>query len=238
MYRKEVHEKSPLRVFERSIHGGLGRGNVGLVISRAGEGKTAFLVDLALDDLMRDRKVVHVATGHSADHLREYYDEIFADLAETMQVEEKDRFRAQIQHNRMIHSFLHGSFDLSKVDSTIGYMKEHFAFEPYCVILDGAPDWEHGSPEDLEFELKAIKTMAARRNVELWLSASAHREEPRDEKGIPLRLKPFFDLVSVAIQLVPAADHIKLQLIKDHDSPAVAELHLELDPRTLLLRWE
>ena len=53
MYRKEVNERSPLRVFERSIQGGLGKGNVGVVMSRAGAGKTAFLVDIALDDLMQ-----------------------------------------------------------------------------------------------------------------------------------------------------------------------------------------
>ncbi len=31
MYRKEVNERSPMRVFEKSMHGGLGRGNVGIV---------------------------------------------------------------------------------------------------------------------------------------------------------------------------------------------------------------
>ena len=43
MYTKEINERSPLRVFERSIHGGLGKGNLGVVMSRAGVGKTAFL---------------------------------------------------------------------------------------------------------------------------------------------------------------------------------------------------
>ena len=37
MYRKEVNERSPMRVFESSMHGGLGRGNVGVVVSRAGK---------------------------------------------------------------------------------------------------------------------------------------------------------------------------------------------------------
>jgi len=31
---------------------------------------------------------------------------------------------------------------------------------------------------------------------------------------------------------------VRLQLVKDHENPDVAELHLELDPRTLLLKWE
>ena len=55
MYRKEVNERSPLRLLEKSIHGGLGPGNLGVVLARAGVGKTAFLVQLGLDDLLRER---------------------------------------------------------------------------------------------------------------------------------------------------------------------------------------
>ena len=36
MYQRDVNRRSPLRVFERSIHGGLGPGNLGVVMSRAG----------------------------------------------------------------------------------------------------------------------------------------------------------------------------------------------------------
>ena len=41
MYRKQVNEKSPLRILERSTHGGLGPGNLGVVMARAGVGKIA-----------------------------------------------------------------------------------------------------------------------------------------------------------------------------------------------------
>ena len=81
MYRKELNERSPLRLFEHSIHGGLGRGNVGVVVARHGIGKTAFLVGIALDDAMRERKVLHVSLDNTVDHIREFYDEIFMDLA-------------------------------------------------------------------------------------------------------------------------------------------------------------
>ena len=47
MYRKDVNERSPMRVFEKSIHGGLGKGNVGVVAARAG-------LELVTQDLPRD----------------------------------------------------------------------------------------------------------------------------------------------------------------------------------------
>ena len=80
MLLKELTERSPMRIFENSIHGGLGAGNLGVVVARHGMGKTAFLVDIALDDLMRGRKVLHVTIGRTIEHVREYYEEIFRDL--------------------------------------------------------------------------------------------------------------------------------------------------------------
>lgn len=238
MFHKDVNNKSPLRVFERSIHGGLGRGNIGLVVSRAGEGKTAFLVDIALDDLMRDRKVLHVDTTHTTERLREYYDEIFHDLVETMHIEDHAAMHVRIEQNRMIHTYLHGSFSLDKVDRALDHMREHLGFQPWCVILDGMPPWEDIAPDEILTQLSAIKDFAVRRNVELWLSAQEHREDARDANGLPVRLKPYLDAISVVIELVPAADHMKLRLIKDHENPKVAELHLELDPKTMLIKWE
>ena len=72
MYTKEINERSPLRVFEKSIHGGLGKGNLGVVMSRAGIGKTALLIGIALDDLMRGRQVLHISAKDSVDHVREF----------------------------------------------------------------------------------------------------------------------------------------------------------------------
>jgi len=40
MLLKELTERSPMRVFENSIHGGLGTGNIGVVVARHGVGKT------------------------------------------------------------------------------------------------------------------------------------------------------------------------------------------------------
>ena len=87
MYRKELNDRSPLRIFENSIHGGLGRGNIGVVVARHGIGKTAFLVGVALDDVMRGKKVLHVALNKTVDHVREFYDELFLDLAHSAGLE-------------------------------------------------------------------------------------------------------------------------------------------------------
>ena len=60
MLLREMGQKSPVRIFEKSIHGGLGKGNIGAFMGRAGVGKTACLVYLALDDMVRGNKVLHI----------------------------------------------------------------------------------------------------------------------------------------------------------------------------------
>ena len=90
---KELTERSPLRVLDRSIHGGLGRGNLGVACAGAGAGKSAFLVAVALDHLLAGRQVLHVALDHPVDRVRDYYDEIFSELAATEALEDVPRTR-------------------------------------------------------------------------------------------------------------------------------------------------
>ena len=59
--RKFVNARSPLRLLEKGLHGGLGIGNLGLVLAGRGVGKTPFLVGVALDEGLRGGRVLHVA---------------------------------------------------------------------------------------------------------------------------------------------------------------------------------
>src|SRR3954447_9807303 len=104
MYRNDLNARSPMRVFERSIHGGLGRGNVGVVAAPAGVGKTALLVQIALDDLLRGRKVLHISHEHAVDHVRAYYDEIFHDLSVVSNLADPEAVKLGVERHRLISS--------------------------------------------------------------------------------------------------------------------------------------
>ena len=60
---------------------GSGKGNLGVVMAPAGVGKTACLVHIGLDDLMRERDVLHVALGQTLEHVSACYDALFDELA-------------------------------------------------------------------------------------------------------------------------------------------------------------
>src|SRR5437762_6455389 len=149
MYRKELNERSPLRLFEHSINGGLGPGNIGVVVARHGIGKTAFLVGIALDDAMRGRKTLHVSLDKTVDHIREFYDEIFMDLAHSAHLEDLASERLEMERNRIIHTYAGKSFTVPKLRHSINFPKEYAHFDPACVIVQGF-EFDRAPLEDIE----------------------------------------------------------------------------------------
>ena len=237
MYRKDVNERSPMRVFEKSMHGGLGRGNVGIVAAQAGVGKTPLLVQIALDDLMRSHRVLHISHEHAVDHVRAYYDEIFHDLAEFARLEEPEGVKLDVERHRLLLSLLAsrdaapvsrrgGHSPISKVLDAVNFARDFAHFEPEVIVIDGF-DLAHGTSEAVH-ELSAL---ASERNVELWLSATV--DPPVGGVQVPEGLARFMPLVQVVVWLDAERDAVQLRLFKDHDSKDLADLRLRLDPHTM-----
>ena len=230
MYRKELNERNPLRLFENSIHGGLGPGNIGVVVARHGIGKTAFLVGIALDDAMRGRKALHVSLDKTVDHIREFYDEIFMDLAHSAHLEDIPAERLEMERNRIIHTYAGKSFTVDKLRHSINFLKENAHFDPACLILQGF-DFERATLADME----ALRQLAGEFNVEMWMSAITHRGVPLNEHGIPEPIAKLASAIAVIVQMADDSGSVQLSLLKDHDNPNVAKLTLALDPSTMLL---
>jgi hypothetical protein len=230
MYRKELNERNPLRLFEHSIHGGLGPGNIGVVVARHGIGKTAFLVGIALDEAMRGRKALHVSLDKTVDHVREFYDEIFMDLAHSAQLEDLPAERLEMERNRIIHTYAGKSFTVPKLRHSINFLKEYAHFDPVCVVMEGF-DFGRATMEDME----ALRQLAGEFNIEMWMAAVTHRGVASNEHGVPEPLSKLDSAISVIVQMVDHSDGVHLSLLKDHDNPNVATLTLALDPATMLL---
>jgi hypothetical protein len=231
MFRKEVNEHSPVRLLEKSIHGGLGPGNLGVVMARAGVGKTAFLVQVGLDDALRERNVLHVSLEHAVDRVRQWWDEVFHDLTVHVHLEDPQASRLLLERHRMIQTYGDGKFSAARLSGVVTVLREHVHFTPAVILID-AYDWEKSN----ESELLALKDLARDCAAELWLTARTHRHEtgPRPEK-LPPPCQKFHDLVDVAVFLQPAGNHVELRLMKDHDSDSVTETTLALHPETMRL---
>jgi hypothetical protein len=232
MTSNELIERSPLRLLDRSMHGGLGHGNLGVACAGPGAGKSAFLVAVALDHLLSGRQVLHVALEHPVDRVRDYYDEIFAELADAERLDARARTRQEIERNRRIHAFAPHTFTVERLEQTLAVFEQNAGQHPECIVVDGY-DFAQGSPA----EVQALKRLAASRGAELWMSARLQKDRPSvNPNGWPEPIAAYEPLVDVLLRLKGDGRTVHLQLLKEHGRSVAEGVGIDLDPTTLLLK--
>jgi hypothetical protein len=224
--RRFLNARSPLRLLEKSLHGGLGPRNLGVVIAAHGVGKTSFLVGVAVDELLRGGRVLHVSCSHPVTHVRAHYDTVFDELANSKHLENVGPIHGEIDRNRSIRVYPPNSLTPEKLRDAVKLEREAGS-APSLIVLEGQDlaDMTRSDVEDL-------RALASEIDGEIWLESTSDDER---SVSVPRGMREVDDLVSVVLALEPAEDVVHLRAIKDHDNPDVSELHVALDPRTLLL---
>lgn len=221
---------SPLKLLEMSSGKELGRGNLGVLMARAGVGKTACLIHIAFDMLFRKKRLVHVSLEDTPEKVTSYYNVIFSDLVKALEIDDETEAGMLLNRNRMILAYLNNSFEIKRLKSNLNNLRDQIDFTPDILIVDGL-DFEEA---DIAI-FKSFKETAEEFNVEIWFSALSHRHiTEKNEKGIPYPCDRVDDLLSVIIQLDPSENGIFLKLIKDHDNEVKDDSKIRLDPNTFL----
>jgi hypothetical protein len=227
---KDFRSVSPLRFLEHSSRKGLGPGNLGVLIARAGVGKTACLIHIAFDKIFRGERLVHVSLNEGPEKITSYYNVIFYDLVKALDLKDEYQYRALMDRNRILLAYLNRSFQMDRLRTNLGNLRENVGFKPEAMIVDGV-DFE--KTERSLFE--GFKSVAVEFGIEIWFSALSHRHiTEANERGIPYPVHQVDDLFSLIVQLQPTANGLFLKILKDHDNPAVPENRLRLDPNTFL----
>jgi hypothetical protein len=208
----------------------LGKGNLGVVIARAGVGKTAFLIHAAFDKLFRGRKIVHVALEDSPEKIASYYNTIFDEIAKAVRIEKATEVRRLAERNRMILAYLNQSFDVKRLRDYMKDLGEKVGFAPDALVVDGLDCGKAG--RDL---LENFKTLASEFQVEVWFSARSHRHVTDvNERGIPYPCNTIDEFFSLIVQLQTTSGGVFLKLLKDNGNPVPPETGVKLDPNTFL----
>jgi KaiC/GvpD/RAD55 family RecA-like ATPase len=105
MVKEELIKRSPLRLLEKSIHGGVGAGNIGVIAARKGTGKTACLVHIATDQLFQGKHVIHVSFAGRTDHIISWYEDIFGEIAKKRNLENAMEIHDDLIKNRVVMNF-------------------------------------------------------------------------------------------------------------------------------------
>jgi KaiC/GvpD/RAD55 family RecA-like ATPase len=227
---KDFMKVSPLKILEKSSRRALGRGNLGVLMARAGVGKTACLIHIAFDKLFRKEKLVHVSLEDIPEKITSYYNVIFYDLVKALNMDDEHEIRMLFERNRMILAYLQQSFEVGRLRENLKNLVDKIDFVPDTLIVDGL-DFEEADRELIE----GLKEIASQFNVEIWFSALTHRHiTDVNERGIPHPCDKLDDLFNIIIQLQPSQSGLSLKLLKDHEMPVIPEAIVRLDPNTFL----
>ncbi len=231
MIKTELINRSPIRVLEKTIHGGVGKGNMGVVTARKGVGKTACLAHLSLDKMMRDLNVLHISFADDPHHVESWYRQVFEEIAQAYKLENAHDVYEDVKHHRLIVHFKQKDVTFDYIKKSIAQLEGGTDFNPEIILVDGL-DFEVLSHSDME----GWKAFAVSQNAALWFSAVLHRDDLQlDENGVPAPVKYFSDIFSVIIMLQPEQDYVSMKLLKDHDNTDLEKLRLKLDPKTMLI---
>jgi hypothetical protein len=218
-------------MLEGSTQTGLGRGNLGALIARAGVGKTACLIHIAFDKIFRQGRIVHVSLQDGPDKISSYYNVILAELVKALRLKDEREIRSLTEKNRMILAYLNQSFDLRRLRENLKNLSEKTGFRADALIVDGL-DFSKAGTDTFE----AFKALAEEHEAEIWFSALSHRHITEvNERGIPYPCHAVDHVFSIILQLEPTQTGILLKLLKDRESPIPSGVQVRLDPITFLI---
>lgn len=230
MLKNELILKNPLRRMGYESDDILERGEFGAVMARAGVGKTAFLVQLALNSMLREKNVLHISLNEPVKKVSLWYKEVFNRIATQYAIHQSAQLWDTVLPHRFIMTFRVEGFSVPKLEERLTDLIEQDIFKPHTMIIDGLP-FEDAVNQDLV----DLKNLAKRQGMHVWFTVRTHRHEGPDPNGTPTQLAPFATLFEVAIQLVPVGKQIQIKAFKGPGSRE-DQPDLLLDPATMLIQ--
>ena len=229
MENSDASVKNPLRVIGLETKEEEGLQSMGLVMARAGLGKTAILVQFALDCMMNGRNVLHVAIGEDLEKTRSWYD----DIVSLLKVDPTDI--NELMSKRMIMTFQEGEFSQAVLAERIADLEKEGIFTPDCLVIDG-----YNFAGAYRANIQALRVFAENIGIKMmWFSATCHREDERSSvDGVPAPCHGVGELFETVLQIDPEGEKIELKIVKCETCAVNPGTILTLDPSTLLLHEE
>jgi hypothetical protein len=175
--------------------------------------------------------VIHVSFSERTDHIISWYEAIFKEIAKEKNLADSLQIHDELIKNRVIMSFHQDGVNIDQLKRSIEALISGGQFKAEVIVVDGY-NFTAGSPSFIT----SIKEFAANHGLQVWFTADV--ESATDKRGVPECLVPYIDSVAVLVALSNTDGKIRLNLVKDHTRFVSEDLHLALDPRTMLIDGE
>ncbi len=228
MLKKDLIYKSPV---SKSIGDeNLKQGSFGAVLSRAGVGKTSFLVQIALTQLLSDEKVLHISLDDPIEKINLRYNEGYTNLVDSIgyvDPQKAVRLWEDINLNKVGISYNESTFDSEKIRDYLKSFKKADLTLPSIMIIDGL-----NFDKDVSGILEELEALNREFSIFIWFSMKSHREEQLSPDGYPVQLDTHKEKFDKAIFLQPVEDKIEAVILKDGDR---TDQRYKLDPATMMI---
>lgn len=206
---------------------------LGLVMARAGLGKTAILVQIALGAILQGNKVIHVSVGETIDKTKLWYKDILKVITEEQKDVNETELLEKVNRNRMIMTFKEDAFSRPRLEERLNDLILQDIFRPDQIIIDGF-DFVNSDRTVIE----DMKDLVEQMNLQAWFSAICHRGDDRfSPAGVPAPCHEIDDLFDSVILLKPESDAtIQLEVMRNTGKPEKTGTNFQLDPTTMLVK--
>ncbi len=230
MLKKDLMMRNPLRSVSDENGYILPEGGLGAVVARAGVGKTALLVQLALNSLLKGDNALHISLGDPVRKVSLWYKEVFNNIGVQYKIDKIDDLWNELLPQRFIMTFNIDGFSVPRLDERLTELADQDIFHPQMILIDGLPFNDQMKRTDLH----ALKELSEKFKSHIWFTVRSHRHEEPDNDGMPVQIAEFADLLDVVIKLEPQDNEIQLNVLKG--SGAISAQDLALDPATMLIK--
>lgn len=223
MIKQDLISNSPVRFFENATDGGLKAGQMGLITSKKGLGKTSILVQFGIDALIQDKHLVHISFDQHSSNVIAWYDSILAEICKKRNLGENSELNNSIVRNRIILNFNQETFSLPKIVNTINALKDG-GITVGAFIIDGA-DMSKMSFDDV----KSVADYVKAEKMTAWFSET--NESAKLSETLNKDILPLFETVA---HIGSNGSALELSVLKSNGTE-VSGVNVNLDTKTLLM---
>ena len=218
MEKKDLIDFSPVRFFDSATNAGLKAGQLGLITSKKGLGKTSVLVQFGIDTLLNDKGLAHVSFDQQSSNVLSWYSSVLSEISKKKNISSLAEMTEEIVKNRIVLNFNQETFTLPKVVSTLKSLKDG-GTNIDTVVLDEL-NLEKVSASDL----KAFADFIKAQKMTAWFSTT--NEAATLKETLTPEKTDFFTTVA---HIASEGSALSLFILKN------GEGKVKLDAKTLLM---
>lgn len=223
MEKQDLFKSSPVRFFDSISDGGLKAGEMGLITSKKGVGKTSVLVQFGIDALLQDKHLVHISFAQHSSNVIEWYESILSEIAKKKNLGDLSALKDDLVRNRVILNFNQENFSLAKVANTLKSLKEG-GINVQALVFDRF-NVDAATKEDIE----AMHNFVQTEKISAWFSET--KDSAKLDENVRPELQPYFAAVC---HMAMTQNEVVMNVLSLRGKTDISAT-VNLDPKTLLM---